>query len=46
MRPCSLLETSFDVNPRQGDIFARGALLLKPYWTKSAQSFHWATNED
>jgi hypothetical protein len=31
---------------RQGDLFSRGFLRLKPYWTKSAQSFHWATGED
>ena len=31
---------------RQGDIFSRGFLRLKPYWTKSAQPFHWATGED
>jgi hypothetical protein len=35
-----------DANPRQGDIFARGVLQLKPYWTMRAQSFHWATGED
>jgi len=31
---------------QQGDIFSRGFLRLKPYWTMSAQSFHWATGGD
>ena len=31
---------------RKGDIFSRGFLRFKPYWTKSAQTFHWATGED
>ena len=36
-----------DQHPRQGDTFVRAILRLKPYWTKSAQSFHWAmTDED
>jgi len=42
------LLTSRDVleHPRQGDIFVKAVLRLKPYWTKLAQSFHWATDED
>lgn len=35
-----------DEHPRRGDVFANGVLRLKPYWTKHAQSFHWATDED